>query len=111
MKKTNKPTLYIDTTKNEVTIVGVVRERQKKLLKQKTDNLSSQNLLPMIEKLLQQEKMDLKDLKGIEVESGPGSFTGTRVGVSVANALGWTLKIPVNGQKIVLPIYSASKFD
>ena len=39
-------------------------------------------------------------LDGIEVETGPGSFTGLRVGVSVANALGFTLGIPVNGKKI-----------
>ena len=39
-------------------------------------------------------------LEGIEVETGPGSFTGLRVGVSVANALGYSLGIPVNGKKI-----------
>lgn len=94
-----------------MTVVGVFKGRQKKFIKEKTDNLSSQNLLPLIEKLLQQEKLLLKDLGAIEVNAGPGSFTGTRVGVSVANALGWALKIPVNGQKIALPRYEASKFD
>ena len=44
--------------------------------------------------------MEFKDLKEVEVEIGPGSFTGLRVGVSVANALGYSLNIPVNGKKI-----------
>jgi len=39
-------------------------------------------------------------LEGIEVETGPGSFTGLRVGVSVANALGFSLGISVNGKKM-----------
>lgn len=60
----------------------------------------SQVLLPLIEKLLKSQKLDYKDLKGIEVEVGPGSFTGLRVGVSVANALAYALGIPVNGKKI-----------
>lgn len=59
----------------------------------------SQVLLPMIEKILKKQKLDFKDLQSIEVETGPGSFTGLRVGVSVANALGFALEIPVNGKK------------
>lgn len=55
----------------------------------------SQVLLPLIKKLV-----DFKDLTAIEVRTGPGSFTGLRVGVSVANALGFALGIPVNGKKL-----------
>ncbi len=64
------------------------------------NKFGSQVLLPLISKLLDREKMILKDIKGIEVETGPGSFTGLRVGVAVANALGFALNIPVNGKKI-----------
>lgn len=60
----------------------------------------SQVLLPLIIKLLQTTNSELKTLTGIEVATGPGSFTGLKVGVSVANALGFALGIPVNGQKI-----------
>ena len=83
---------------------------QKLVQKQK---LGSQVLLPMIIKILKKNELDLKDLTAIEVNLGPGSFTGTRVGVSVANALGFALDIPVNGKKgkIVVPIYEKSKFD
>lgn len=53
----------------------------------------SQVLLPLIKKIV-----DVNSLTAIEVETGPGSFTGLRVGVSVANALGFSLGIPVNGK-------------
>ncbi len=48
-------------------------------------------------------------LKEIRVNTGPGSFTGLRVGASIANALGFLLKISVNSKKIgegVFPIYN-----
>lgn len=70
------------------------------------DTLSEQNeygsqvLLPLIEKVLKKNNLEFKDLTGIEVETGPGSFVGLRVGVSVANALGFALGIPVNGKKM-----------
>jgi tRNA threonylcarbamoyladenosine biosynthesis protein TsaB len=39
------------------------------------------------------------DVGGIVVFSGPGSFTGLRIGVSVANALAYSLNCPVVGVK------------
>ena len=60
----------------------------------------SQKLLPLIVDSLKKENCTLKDLTQIKVHAGPGSFVGIRVGVSVANALGWALGIPVNGKNI-----------
>lgn len=60
------------------------------------NEFGSQVLLPLIIKLI--EPQGFKVLDGIEVEEGPGSFTGLRVGASVAQALGFALNIPVNGQ-------------
>ena len=55
----------------------------------------SQILLPLIVKLLKPRGFDILD--GIKVKEGPGSFTGLRVGASVAQASGFALNIPVNG--------------
>ena len=39
----------------------------------------------------------LSDIDGIVVYKGPGSFTGLRIGISVANALAYGLNIPIVG--------------
>lgn len=49
----------------------------------------------MLDKFLKHQKVTPKDLSKIIVCSGPGSFTGIRVGVSLAQALGFALYIPV----------------
>lgn len=105
-------TLFIDTSDSTKTIVGIIYGNKKKLLEEKSDPVTkSQNVLPMIKKILREEKIRMSDLTAIEVNTGPGSFTGIRVGVTVANTLAWILKIPVNGKKSVDPEYSVSKFD
>ncbi len=48
-----------------------------------------------LEKFLKKSKASLQKLTKIVVCSGPGSFTGIRVGVSLAQALGFALEIPV----------------
>ena len=44
-------------------------------------------LLPAIETLLRRAAVSLADVRGIVLSDGPGSFTGLRVGASVAKAL------------------------
>ena len=50
-----------------------------------------------IKKLLQDLGWNLSDIEGIVVYKGPGSFTGLRIGISVANALAGALNIPIVG--------------
>ena len=71
--------------------------------------LRSEAALPLIDNLLKKNDLTLKDLDGIDVFEGPGSFTGLRVGISIANALGFLLQIPVNGKKVgelASPVYN-----
>ena len=56
--------------------------------------------VPFIIEVLEKNKKDVTDIDEIEVNTGPGSFTGIRVGMSVAGALAWALDIPLNGKKI-----------
>lgn len=88
--------LFIDTADSQKTIVGL-GERRKEF---KTKEHKSQKLLELIDQTLKKQKKTLKDITEIEVNLGPGSFTGLRVGISVANALGWALKVPINGKKV-----------
>jgi len=96
--------LYLDTRNNRKTIVKLGKD----FLEKPTGPDKSQQVLGLINQILKKNKKTLKDLTEIKVETGPGSFTGLRVGISVANALGWALKIPINNKKtgeLVEPIY------
>ncbi len=48
-----------------------------------------------IKVLLGGNRKTLNDIQGIIIFKGPGSFTGLRIGFSVANALAVSLQIPV----------------
>jgi tRNA threonylcarbamoyladenosine biosynthesis protein TsaB len=50
--------------------------------------------LPLLEKFLKLHKIKTTDLKKIIVASGPGSFTGIRVGIALAQGLSMSLNIP-----------------
>lgn len=45
--------------------------------------------------LLKQQGKSFQDIEGIIIYKGPGSFTGLRIGMSVANALSYGLGIPI----------------
>lgn len=79
-----------------------------------------------LDEVLKTQNKELHDIRGIVIFGGPGSFTGLRIGFSVANALAYSLQAPIvvtsgaswqrtgieklqNGenQNIVLPKYGA----
>ena len=52
-------------------------------------------LLENVREILEQASVNVKDLRGILVSGGPGSFTGIRVSVSVARTFAYSLEVPV----------------
>jgi tRNA threonylcarbamoyladenosine biosynthesis protein TsaB len=54
-------------------------------------------LMPMIERVMTDAGLLFKDLTHVAVTTGPGSFTGMRIGIAAARAIGLTLGIPVIG--------------
>lgn len=79
-----------------------------------------------IKQILDKNKLDFNDIKAIVFYKGPGSFTGLRIGASVANTISDALQVPIIGgqgkqwveksikkilsgesDKIVLPDYGA----
>ena len=57
----------------------------------------NEQLIPTIEKLLADASLTYPDLSAIVVGTGPGPFTGLRVGMATASALGVALDLPVHG--------------
>jgi len=89
--------LFIDTSDRDEIIIKI----DDKKFVSKSREEKSQRLLPFIDETLKKEGRNIKDITAIKVNTKKGSFTGLRVGVTVAETLGWALKIPVNGKKVV----------
>lgn len=62
-----------------------------------TNRNQSRELLPKIDRLIATMKLKPTKLKGVVVNLGPGSFTGLRVGATIANGIGYGLGVPVLG--------------
>lgn len=84
--------LCIDTTTSEagITLVGHGRLPI-------DPHHASEKILETIDQLIQKANIKLADLGGVFVIKGPGSFTGLRVGIAVANQFAHQLKIPIIG--------------
>lgn len=79
--------LSIDTTSS---ICGVAFLEDDKIIVDNSLNnglTHSENLMPLIKEALEKSKLNLKDIDLIACCSGPGSFTGIRIGVASCKAL------------------------
>ena len=79
--------LFIDTHDIEI-IIGLYKDG--KIID--SVNVSaprhhSELIMPNIRDIIANNKIDVKDLREILVVNGPGSFTGVRLGVTIAKTL------------------------
>lgn len=91
--------LFIDTSRSDQTEVrfSVDGEETKESLS--TQKEKSQAVLGIINSILSKTGVSIHDIDEIFVVEGPGSFTGLRVGLSVANTLSAFLDIPINNKR------------
>ena len=67
-------------------------------LKESTDGLNHSELLTVfIQDLFKENNFEIKDIDAVAVSMGPGSYTGLRIGVSVAKGLCYALDKPLIG--------------
>lgn len=91
--------LAVDTT---TMVCSVALGDEKSLWAEYSLNIKkthSQRLMPQIINLFQDSGVDKKDINGIAVTIGPGSFTGIRIGMATALGLSQGLGVPVVGVK------------
>ncbi|MSO59704.1 MAG: tRNA (adenosine(37)-N6)-threonylcarbamoyltransferase complex dimerization subunit type 1 TsaB [Ilumatobacteraceae bacterium] len=60
-----------------------------------SDRRHAESLVPMIQFVCAQAGINTKELDAIAVDTGPGLFTGMRVGIATAKSMAWALDIPV----------------
>jgi tRNA A37 threonylcarbamoyladenosine modification protein TsaB len=61
----------------------------------KTKPERAQELPALIEEVLKESSTSLNSIKAIGVVSRDGSLTGQRIGITVANTLGWIINVPL----------------
>lgn len=92
-----KKILAIDTSTN---VLGVALIDDEKVIGEHITNMKKNHsirIMPAIESLLKECDTKTSELSKIVVAKGPGSYTGVRIGVTIAKTLAWTLNIPLVG--------------
>src|SRR5690606_11334434 len=87
--------LGIDTSNSPLALALI---EDGKVLIEETSNLKinhSLTAMPAIEEMMAKAKVAPAQLTHIAVAEGPGSYTGVRIGLTIAKTLAWSLKIPL----------------
>ena len=91
----NPTILYIETA-TDVCSVALSRGAEVIGLKEEVGgNNHAKHLLPFVDEVLKQAEVSMKEINGVAVSIGPGSYTGLRIGVSTAKGIAYTAGIPV----------------
>jgi tRNA threonylcarbamoyladenosine biosynthesis protein TsaB len=79
-------------------------------LRESTDTKSHASLLSVfIDEILKENGLKTKNLEAIAVSKGPGSYTGLRIGVSVAKGIAYASLIPLIGIETTLSMFMGMK--
>jgi tRNA threonylcarbamoyladenosine biosynthesis protein TsaB len=84
--RTDKPEVEIGVYDNEKRLAYETWQAHREL---------AETIHKKIKEMLNKSSISLKDIEGIVGFKGPGSFTGLRIGLTVANALAYAQNIPV----------------
>lgn len=87
-------TLFLSTHSHLIT-VGLVSEDKLIVKTQESEASHAVYLVPMIDTILKENNLTVKDIKDIVCINGPGSFTGLRIGLSVGKTMAYSLNIPI----------------
>lgn len=87
--------LFIDTH-DELITIALKNDNDLFIKTQESEYSHSIYTMPMIESLFKENNLYVKDLKKIIVVNGPGSFTGIRIGLSIAKTMAYALNIDIN---------------
>ena len=84
--------LFIDTSLLNVSISIIKDDNVLSLIQKDIPNMHSKYTTKFIKEVLDEANVDANDIDNIMVVNGPGSFTGVRIGVTIAKTYGYLLK-------------------
>ncbi|MDF1573676.1 MAG: tRNA (adenosine(37)-N6)-threonylcarbamoyltransferase complex dimerization subunit type 1 TsaB [Bacteroidales bacterium] len=87
--------LHIETATDICSVALSKGNRQLSLVESGQERSHASLLNAFIRKVLAEAGKDFKDLDGVAVSKGPGSYTGLRIGVSTAKGIAYALEIPL----------------
>ena len=87
--------LYVDTSSDYLYSGIVINDVLVSECQEKLGKDLSKEALPRIIGVFKKANITPKDLDKIIVVTGPGSFTGIRIGVTIAKTIAWSLNIPI----------------
>lgn len=87
--------LSVDTSSNICSVAILEDENCIAEINKNDGKTHSENLMPMIEKILQDNNIKLNSIELIAIAVGPGSFTGIRIGIASIKAISEVLSVPI----------------
>src|SRR5574344_379979 len=106
--------LYIDTT-TSYPIIALIKDNEIiSLYNQKIDGDISVSIFSILEDSFAKNTLIPNDIDNIYIVNGPGSFTGTRIGVTIAKVYAYTLNkrvIPISTLKAYATTKTNKKFN
>lgn len=84
--------LFIDTASSRIVLGLSQNGTILKEINEVNDHQLSVRIFPLLDHLFQETNVSPKDIDEIVVVTGPGSFTGVRIGVTIAKTYAWSLK-------------------
>ena len=101
--------LNIDTA-TEAASICLAKDGEKLLLSESSEQMGHASWLhPAIQKMIKDAGYKIDDLDAIAVSSGPGSYTGIRVGMAAAKGFCFALQVPlITVNTLKLMAFSAS---
>lgn len=105
--------LFLDSSDKKVIVALLSGGKLIDSIIEENDNHLSEKFLPMIERIIAKNQLQIDNIDAIYVINGPGSFTGVRIGVTTAKVMAWGLKkriIPISELALLATTLTNKKY-
>lgn len=87
--------ISIETATNVCSVAAFKAGKLSALSESEITNSHSANITLFMDTVLKKSNLSYTELNAVAISEGPGSYTGLRIGASVAKAIAYTLNIPI----------------